>query len=518
MRHSRSQSSTPEPFRQSKDQFIPCKTAQKTKVETDSAHTSNPFIQAKLIIGGSNDRFEQEADHMAEKVTQRTSDEPSVQKKCSKCEEESVQKMDSSSQSSSSVANSGLETQLKETKGSGSQMDASTKNEMETGFGEDFSRVNIHTNDAAVQMNRELGAKAFTHGNDIYFNKSEYNPSSTGGKKLLAHELTHTVQQNGSTPLIQRTIGDGHDLTSPRFSNLTDLEATFDNEIRLELGDSGRGVLAVQMALYDLGFSLPVHGSNGEFNQETEDAVKAYQRANSPLREDGIVGFRTIGSLDARFGTPTLPAPADLGGPWTEACVQNVLCPWSPHTINVMRDRIRLKSFDRVFWEDEAWNGTDWEIRIFEGGGYNTGTEIGIVNTSCENISETIYHEVLHAEQPSSQTTTLERESYAYRIGEEFSIAMGLGGRSSLRSTDAQGREFADTTKVNDFVSDAYPSVPSGGGGGQIIGKGHVHGEVRVRQPDGSIITRPANVDETVPGPKRIVNEVDHDTSTWNCP
>ena len=71
-----------------------------------------------------------------------------------------------------------------------------TKKQMEQGFGADFSNVNIHTDAEAIQMSNQLHAQAFTHGSDIYFNKGKYNTSSTGGKELLAHELTHVVQQN----------------------------------------------------------------------------------------------------------------------------------------------------------------------------------------------------------------------------------------------------------------------------------------------------------------------------------
>ena len=68
---------------------------------------------------------------------------------------------------------------------------------MESGFGADFSDVRIHKDTNAVQMSEELNAHAFTHGSDIYFNQSQYKPETTEGKALLAHELTHTIQQKG---------------------------------------------------------------------------------------------------------------------------------------------------------------------------------------------------------------------------------------------------------------------------------------------------------------------------------
>src|SRR5690606_29884735 len=71
-------------------------------------------------------------------------------------------------------------------------------------FGTSFANVRIHTNQRADQLNRALDARAFTKGNDIFFRKGEYKPGSAGGDHLLAHELTHVVQQ--STGTVQRDV------------------------------------------------------------------------------------------------------------------------------------------------------------------------------------------------------------------------------------------------------------------------------------------------------------------------
>ncbi len=94
--------------------------------------------------------------------------------------------------------------------GKGMPMAGNIKSQMESGFGADFSGVNIHTDSDAISMSKELGAQAFTHGNDIYFNEGKYNTGSTSGKHLLAHELTHTVQQGASVQgnIISRSITD----------------------------------------------------------------------------------------------------------------------------------------------------------------------------------------------------------------------------------------------------------------------------------------------------------------------
>jgi len=105
-----------------------------------------------------------------------------------------------------STVDSGGESLLNSSKVSGTPLPDDAKSEMESGFGADFSDVRIHTGQESVQMNKSLGAQAFTHGNDIYFNEGKYNTHSNQGKHLLAHELTHTIQQGASVQpkLIQK--------------------------------------------------------------------------------------------------------------------------------------------------------------------------------------------------------------------------------------------------------------------------------------------------------------------------
>jgi hypothetical protein len=68
---------------------------------------------------------------------------------------------------------------------------------MEPAFGADFSGVRVHSDSKAHGLNQSLQARAFTTGQDIFFRGGEYNPGSSAGKELVAHELTHVVQQNG---------------------------------------------------------------------------------------------------------------------------------------------------------------------------------------------------------------------------------------------------------------------------------------------------------------------------------
>jgi len=91
-----------------------------------------------------------------------------------------------------------FESSLQSTKGSGSSLPDNTRSSLETRFGADFSKVRIHTGTQAENLSRDIHAQAFTHGGDIYFNSGKYAPHTSEGSHLLAHELTHTIQQGAS--------------------------------------------------------------------------------------------------------------------------------------------------------------------------------------------------------------------------------------------------------------------------------------------------------------------------------
>ncbi|MEH2067455.1 MAG: DUF4157 domain-containing protein [Nostoc sp.] len=96
-----------------------------------------------------------------------------------------------------------LETSISQAKGSGQPMADNIRAPMEQAFGADFSGVKVHTDSESNQLNRSIQARAFTTGQDVFFGQGEYNPESRSGQELLAHELTHVVQQNGQT--VQRS-------------------------------------------------------------------------------------------------------------------------------------------------------------------------------------------------------------------------------------------------------------------------------------------------------------------------
>ncbi len=112
-------------------------------------------------------------------------------------EEEEVQTARNFDPMGSFTAGVEVENTLHAQQGSGSPLPVEVRQFMEPRFGADFSGVRLHTSSEAAVLNRSLHAQAFTHGQDIYLGEGRYDPGSPSGKHLLAHELTHVVQQTG---------------------------------------------------------------------------------------------------------------------------------------------------------------------------------------------------------------------------------------------------------------------------------------------------------------------------------
>ena len=175
-----------------------------------SQRKSQPFFQPKLQINQPGDRYEQEADAMADRVMRMPdsgigqgafeASAPTVQRKCAECEKQEQEmqlQRKESDRSSPAYAPPAVHDVLNSS--SGRPMDRSTRSFMESRFGQDFGDVKIHDDQKAAESAGAINAKAYTSGNNIVFNNSQYSPDSNSGKRLLAHELTHVVQQKGKS-------------------------------------------------------------------------------------------------------------------------------------------------------------------------------------------------------------------------------------------------------------------------------------------------------------------------------
>jgi hypothetical protein len=105
----------------------------------------------------------------------------------------------------------GVERSIDQARGGGHGLDHRTRGQMESAFGADFSGVRIHTDSRADSLNHALSARAFATGKDVFFRQGEYEPGSSSGRELLAHELTHVVQQTGNGLQRKMTVSEPND-------------------------------------------------------------------------------------------------------------------------------------------------------------------------------------------------------------------------------------------------------------------------------------------------------------------
>ena len=179
-----------------------------SSIQRDEGHEEES-LQTSLL---QKDEMEEEESMQAsiqrqeeEEETMQTSiqrqEEEEAQTMLQKQGEEEEEAMQAKSAQTTTPAPADLSTRLHSRKGQGDALAPPVQNEMESHFAADFSQVRVHTDSEAASMSQSINAQAFTHGNDIYFNSGKYDTSSNAGKHLLAHELTHTVQQGATGPV-----------------------------------------------------------------------------------------------------------------------------------------------------------------------------------------------------------------------------------------------------------------------------------------------------------------------------
>jgi hypothetical protein len=168
------------------------------------------LLQAKLSVGPADDPFEQEADRVAAAVMADIRRQPAEQDLDTDVAPDvaravrrypSIGRIQAKAVPSIGLEGGALDTdtdaRIEQARGGGAALDEGVRRSMESAFGADFSAVRVHDDSGAHDLSQKIQAKAFTTGSDIFFGKGEYQPGSSGGQELLAHELTHVVQQGG---------------------------------------------------------------------------------------------------------------------------------------------------------------------------------------------------------------------------------------------------------------------------------------------------------------------------------
>lgn len=176
-------------------------------------------VQAKLIVNPPDDQYEREADSVADAVTktpvssvqrqaepeEEEEEEEEIQTKMSRIqrqteeeEEEEEEIQAKLSENQPQMVSGGLEAGINAARGGGQSLPSSVRSSLEPQLGHDFSQVRVHTDATANELSQQLGAKAFTAGHDVFFREGAYQPGSGSGRGLIAHELTHVVQQGAA--------------------------------------------------------------------------------------------------------------------------------------------------------------------------------------------------------------------------------------------------------------------------------------------------------------------------------
>jgi hypothetical protein len=206
------------------------------------AGAATPVVQQKLKVGEANDRFEQEADRVAEDVmsmsgnatgTPVQNSPASIQRMCGACAKEDEQKvrrkpaqpapqissLDSgfraqleglppSGDLSNTMVGAPVEQSIRDAHNKGSALPSSTRQFLEPRFGRDLSGIRIHADRASGALAQRLQSRAFTVGSDIFFAPGEFQPHTPAGLRVLSHELTHAAQQ-GAVQSTASSVGPG---------------------------------------------------------------------------------------------------------------------------------------------------------------------------------------------------------------------------------------------------------------------------------------------------------------------
>ncbi len=266
-------------------------------------------IQTKLAVSTPGDRFEREADAVADEVM-RMPDFVLQRQYPGRADVSAPRRSDEEKPRIQRLANS--ESGIGEVAydftsnlGAGAPLDAASRSYFEPRFGHAFGNVRIHNGPQAARAAASIQARAFTLGRDVVFAAGEHDPGSQSGKRLLAHELTHVVQQ-GEGNNIQR------DAAAPAQQSLALLSGANRQPVSALVqreGDEEREALMLAEQRSDYHRLVANWYTRYELNLETNarNARAANQRFIE-FEEGGISQLRTAGSVGSGvaylFGTP----------------------------------------------------------------------------------------------------------------------------------------------------------------------------------------------------------------------
>jgi hypothetical protein len=171
-------------------------------VEFEPDRRGVPGLQAKLTLGPPADRYEREADRVALQVAGQAGGDRRVHQdrlgqQGGSARPAAIQRLRGTP---GGGVDATMERAVAQARGSGQALPSRLRWQVEQTLGADLGAVRIHTGPRVDQLNEALSSRAFTVGGDVFVRRDAYRPGTPAGAELLAHELTHTVQQGASPP------------------------------------------------------------------------------------------------------------------------------------------------------------------------------------------------------------------------------------------------------------------------------------------------------------------------------
>ncbi|MFN9029456.1 MAG: DUF4157 domain-containing protein [Betaproteobacteria bacterium] len=388
------------------------------------------------------------------------------------------------------AVSAGLEQTLRARRGGGRALSADERGFFEPRFGHDLGAVRLHTDDGAAQAAAAMNARAFTYGNDIYFAAGRYRPDSDAGRHLMAHELTHTLQQGGADGRVQRqndpppagaaapaattaldpaTMPLAHGRPDPAANTLT-----FD---RIEIPDfkteAHRGALYTahkplkQRRAYERGVPAQRDVWRDRLATTTETAR---QRIDAKITQahggsSAAAGATHVLSAPSRFGrTP----PRYFIGTAESIAQEMVLPSWDSQSQPHAFDVDHIVELQLANWSTETWANDVANMELLDS---RVNQESGgvIMRTIAARVTDFIAHS-----QGQFGTTVEEVKDRFTLVFNDF--GRGEGGASTVNERQFWTKQQIDDGQhVNDAVRVESPAA-LGGEGCVLVFPGHTGG------------------------------------------
>ncbi|MEM9324165.1 MAG: DUF4157 domain-containing protein [Bacteroidota bacterium] len=246
-------------------------------LQAQSMEEEEEMLQAQPLEEEEEVQMQVEEEEEEMMQMEAEEEEEEVQAKEEESEEEQLRKKPAVqlAEDGQRYATQGVSKELDQRKSGGDPLNPTVQQDLGSKMGADFDDVRVHKDEAAASLSDRLGARAFTHGNHIYFNRGQYDPGSSAGRHLLAHELTHVIQQKGT----------GEQVSKQGLLTAAQEQAAINyNNARYDL----RSKMIIQNVVGSI--------QDGLMGSQTVEDIATFQ-TNNGLTVDGMVGPQTLEAM-----------------------------------------------------------------------------------------------------------------------------------------------------------------------------------------------------------------------------